>query len=195
VIPPIYGLRGVGFETFTADGPISYWNSYVGVGQMGGQGNFSDPRIGLFIDQKPDLVTPKLRALLEYQLSLRTPAPPAGTIDRQAAQRGRTLFRTQAGCVICHSGPNFTDVLNGPDPRVPLLHGPEAVGMDPRYAARSATKQYRTTPLRGLQQHPPYFHDGSAPDLPAVVDHYDTLFGLNLTAAQKADLVEYLKSL
>ncbi|MEO5740492.1 MAG: hypothetical protein ABIS29_07860, partial [Vicinamibacterales bacterium] len=82
VIPPIYGLKGVGFETFTADGPISYWNSYVGVGQMGGQGNFSDPRIGLFITQAPDLVTPKLGALLDYQLSLRTPEPPRNSFDR-----------------------------------------------------------------------------------------------------------------
>ena len=53
VIPPIYGLEGVGFETFTGDGPISYWNSYVGVGQMGGKGRFNDPRIGLFINQTP----------------------------------------------------------------------------------------------------------------------------------------------
>jgi cytochrome c peroxidase len=67
--------------------------------------------------------------------------------------------------------------------------------MDPAYADRSATGKYRTTPLRGLQQHPPYFHDGSAPDLLAVVNHYDTLFELHLTAAQKSDLVEYLKSL
>ena len=67
--------------------------------------------------------------------------------------------------------------------------------MDPAYAAKSATGLYRTTPLRGLVHHPPYFHDGSAPDLPAVVNHYDRHFGLNLTAAQKADLVEYLKSL
>lgn len=67
--------------------------------------------------------------------------------------------------------------------------------MDPRYADRTATKKYRTTPLRGLWQHPPYFHDGSAPDLLAVVDHYDRQFALELTAAQKADLVEYLKSL
>ena len=81
------------------------------------------------------------------------------------------------------------------DRRVPFLHDPGEVGMDPRYAARSATGQYRTTPLRGLLQHPPYFHDGSAPTLLAVVEHYDRLFGLNLTAAQKADLVEYLKSL
>ncbi|HET9373278.1 MAG TPA: hypothetical protein VFO19_23605 [Vicinamibacterales bacterium] len=195
VIPPIYGLRGVGYETFTADGSISYWNSYVGVGQMGGKGTFNDPRIGLFINQSPDLVTPKLAALLDYQLSLRPPTPAPGSLDERAVSRGRRLFSNEAGCAACHQGPTFTDVLSGPDRRVPFLHDPGEVGMDPRYAARSATGQYRTTPLRGLLQHPPYFHDGSAPTLLAVVEHYDRLFGLNLTAAQKADLVEYLKSL
>jgi hypothetical protein len=195
VIPPIYGLRGVGFETFTGDGPISYWNAYVGVGQMGGHGNFSDSRIGVFIRQEPDLVTPKLPALLDYQLSLHAPKPPAGSFDHQAAARGKQLFRNEARCETCHQQPNLTDVLSGPDRTRPFLHAPAEVGMNPAYAQRSATKQYRTTPLRGLFQHPPYFHDGSAPDLLAVVDHYDRLFRLNLTAAQKADLVEYLKSL
>jgi mono/diheme cytochrome c family protein/cytochrome c5 len=195
VIPPIYGLKGVGFETFTADGPISYWNSYVGVGQMGGRGNFSDPRIGLFIKQTPDLVTPKLAALLDYQLSLRSPKPSRASFNLGAARRGKDLFRSEARCSTCHQSPNFTDVLSGPDRRVPFLHDPAEVGMDPLYAARSATGKYRTTPLRGLLQHAPYFHDGSAPDLLAVVNHYDRLFGLNLTADQKADLVEYLKSL
>ena len=95
VIPPIYGLKGVGFETFTGDGPISYWNSYVGVGQMGGQGNFSDPRIGLFITQTPDLVTPKLPALLDYQLSLRTPEPPRDSFNRAAAKRGSACSATK----------------------------------------------------------------------------------------------------
>jgi mono/diheme cytochrome c family protein len=195
VIPPIYGLKGVAFETFTADGPISYWNSYVGVGQMGGQGSFSDPRIGLSITQSPDLVTPKLEALLKYQLSLRTPKALRNSFDRPAASRGERLFRAEAGCATCHQSPAFTDVLSGPNPDVPFLHDPAEVGMDPAYAARTATGKYRTTPLRGLWQHPPYFHDGSAPDLPAVVNHYDALFGLNLTTQQKADLVEYLKSL
>jgi cytochrome c peroxidase len=69
------------------------------------------------------------------------------------------------------------------------------VGVEPVYAAGSATGAYRTTPLRALSLHAPYFHDGSAADLPAVVDHYDRLFGLKLAPAQKADLVEYLKSL
>jgi len=195
VIPPIYGLRGVGFETLTADGPISYWNSYVGVGQMGGKGNFNDPRIGLFIQQTPDLVTPKLGALLDYQLSLRSPQAPKGSVNAAAAARGKQVFRNQAQCATCHQGPNFTDVLSGPDRRVPLLHEPAETGMDPAYAMRSATGKYRTTPLRGLLQHAPYFHDGSAPDLHSVISHYDTLFGLNLTPAEKADLVEYLKTL
>ena len=195
VIPPIYGLQGVGFETYTGDGPISYWNSYVGVGQMGGQGNFFDPRIGVFIRQRPDLVTPKLLPLLAYQLTLRKPTPPAGSFDPVAAERGRSLFRNEAGCARCHRGSTFTDVLSGPIWRLPILHDPAEVGQEPEYASRSATGKYRTTPLRGLFQHAPYFHDGSAPDLLAVVNHYNQLFGLNLTDAQKSDLVEYLKSL
>jgi mono/diheme cytochrome c family protein len=195
VIPPIYGLQGVGFETFTADGPISYWNSYVGVGQMGGKGNFRDRRIGLFIKQAPDLVTPKLRPLLEYQLSLRPPRVPKGSLNEAAVKRGERLFRGDARCASCHQGSTFTDVLSGPNHRVPFLHDAAETGMDPAYAERTATGKYRTTPLRGLAQHAPYFHDGSAPDLPAVVNHYDAQFGLNLRARQKADLVEYLKSL
>jgi hypothetical protein len=195
MIPPAYGLKGVGFETYTGDGPISYWNSYVGVSQMGGKGNFSDPRIGLFITQRPDRVTPKLPALLEYQLSLRAPAPPPGSFDAAAASRGERLFNGKADCARCHTPPTYSDVLSGADPRVPLLHHPDETGVDPQYATRSATGQYRATPLRGIWQHPPYFHDGSAADLLAVVDHYDDVLRLNLSARQKGDLVEFLKSL
>lgn len=195
LIPPAYGLKGVGFETYTGDGPISYWNNYVAVLEMGGHGNFSDPRLGINIVQEPDLVTSKLPALLQYQLSLSAPRPPAGSFDRMAARRGEAIFNGKARCASCHIPPTFTDVLSGPNPSVPFLHDPTEVGTDPLYAQRSATKQYRTTPLRALWQHPPYFHDGSAPDLGAVVNHYDNLFTLGLTAKQKADLVEYLKSL
>jgi hypothetical protein len=196
VIPPAYGLRGVEFETFTGDGPISYWNSYVGVGQMGGHGDFIDLRIPLTIDQPPpDRVTPTLPALLDYQLSLRAPDPPRGSFDNVAAQRGRQLFNGQARCDSCHTPPHFTDVLRSGDRDVPLLHSPAETRMEPEYARRSVNKNYRTTPLRGIWQHPPYFHDGSAADLLAVVNHYDRVLALGLTADQKADLVEYLKSL
>ncbi len=195
LIPPAYGLQGVGFETYTGDGPISYWNSYVGVSQMGGQGNFSDPRIGLTITQKPDRVTSKLPALRDYQLSLKPPVAPASSFDAAAARRGERLFRGKAACASCHIQPTYTDVSSGPDASVPVLHDAATVGSEPGYASRSATGRYRATPLRGAWQHPPYFHDGSAATLLAVVNRYDQLFRLNLSARQKADLVEFLKSL
>jgi hypothetical protein len=195
VLPPAYGLQGVGFETYTGDGPISYWNNYVAVTQMGGHGSFMDDRIGLNITQTPDLVASKLPALLQYQLSLRTPPPPAGSFNRTAASRGADVFNGAGRCARCHIPPTYTDVLSGPDPKVPLLHSPAEIGADPVYASHSATGMYRTTPLRGLWQHAPYFHNGSAADLPAVVNHYNTLFSLGLSDRQKSDLVEFLKTL
>ena len=198
VIPPAYGLQRVGFETVTADGPISYWNNYVGVSQMGGHGNFSDPRprIGLTITQTPpDLVTPKLPALREYQLSLQPPEPPRDSFDRAAAGRGTGIFNGVARCNNCHKQPAYTDVVRGANDTTPLLHAPSETGMEPVYAARSATGQYRTSPLRGVWQHPTYFHDGSAADLMAVVNHYNTVRSLRLSDSQKRDLVEFLKSL
>jgi hypothetical protein len=98
VIPSIFGLQGVNFETFTGDGPISYWNNYVGVTQMGGHGSFSDTRIGISVTQRPDQVVPKLPALLQYQLSLQTPPPPAGSFDRAAARRGQDVFNGPGRC-------------------------------------------------------------------------------------------------
>ena len=53
----------------------------------------------------------------------------------------------------------------------------------------------RSTPLRALWQHPPYFHDGSAATLEAVVDHYIDALGLVLDPDEKLALIEYLKSL
>src|SRR5688572_7695816 len=92
VLPPAYGLASIRNETFTAEGPISYWNAYVAITQMHGQGNFSDPRLGINIKQSPDLVTPKLPALRAYQHSLPAPPPPAGSFDQAAAGRGCGVF-------------------------------------------------------------------------------------------------------
>jgi mono/diheme cytochrome c family protein len=186
-IPPAYGLASIANETVTAEGPISYWNAYVAVTQMHGHGNFADRRIGVNIRQEPDLVTSKLAALRVYQHSLAAPAPPSGSFDAVAALRGRSTFNTN--CIRCHVGATLTDNNAG------VLHAPSETGMDGRYAMRTATKMHRTTPLRALWQHAPYFHDGSAKSLTDVVDHYNTVRKLGLTDAQKRDLVEYLKSL
>jgi hypothetical protein len=188
VIPPAYGLSEVPLETYTGEGEISYWNAYVAVTQMGGQGSFSDPRLGIDIEADPDLVTPKLAALRAYQLSLDAPAAPDGSFDPEAAERGEELFRGDAGCADCHSGSAFTDAAF-------RLHDPEDVGTDPLLAERATTGKYRATPLRGAWQHPPYFHDGSAASLDEVVEHYDAHFDLGLDAEEKKDLVEFLKSL
>lgn len=187
VLPPAYGLAEVENETYTAEGPISYWNAYVAVTQMHGQGNFSDERLGIDIQQSPDLVTSKLPALRVYQHSLPTPPPPAGSFDTAAAERGRALFdRT---CATCHVGVTGTDNNSG------TLHAPAETGVDGAYAERTANKAYRTTPLRGLWQHPPYFHDGSATTLADVVRHYNRVLTLGLTAEQQVELVEFLKSI
>jgi mono/diheme cytochrome c family protein len=188
VIPPIYGLADVPLETYTGDGPISYWNAYVGITQMGGIGNFFDPRIGVSIAYDQDMINPKLPALFEYQVSLEPAAPADDAFDPDAAARGQELFEGAANCSSCHSGPRLTDAAT-------TLHAPDETGMDPTYAERTATKMYRTTPLRALLAHPPYFHDGSAATLPDVVAHYDAHFELGLTEEQQSDLVEYLNSL
>jgi cytochrome c peroxidase len=75
-----------------------------------------------------------------------------------------------------------------------VVSEPEPNGA-PGYAPRSATKQYRSAPLHGLWQHAPYFHNGSAPTLEAVVQTYNRRKSLGLGAGDMADLVQYLKSL
>src|SRR5688500_7208106 len=187
ILPPAYGLAQVRNETYTAEGPISYWNAYVAVTQMHGHGNFSDPRLGVNIVQSPDMVTSKLEALRAYQHSLPAPRPPRRYYDRDEAARGKIVF--DANCAGCHVGGNLTDNNNG------VLHAASETGMDSAYAARTSQKRYRTTPLRGLWQHAPYFHDGSAPTLEAVVAHYTKARSLQLNDSQKSDLIEYLKSL
>jgi mono/diheme cytochrome c family protein len=187
VLPPAYGLADVKNETYTAEGPISYWNAYVAVTQMHGHGNFSDPRLGIDVRQSPDMVGPRLAALRSYQHSLSAPAPPAGSFDATAARRGRTTF--DRSCSTCHVGATGSDNNDG------KLHQASETGVDGAYAARTANKAYRTTPLRGLWQHPPYFHDGSAATLADVVAHYNRVRKLGLTPEQERDLVEYLKTL
>jgi mono/diheme cytochrome c family protein len=194
VLPPAFGLRKVRNEIYTGDDTVSYWNAYVAVTQMHGKGTFIDPRLNIHITNTPDLVTPKLRALREYQHSLQTPAPMSGSFDAAAAERGRAVFTGAGRCSGCHIPErSFTDINLG------RLHAPAETGMEPVYASRSITKRYRTTPLRGLWRPPvlqgPYFHDGSAATLEDVVEHYNRVRNLNLTAQQKRDLVEYLKTL
>jgi cytochrome c peroxidase len=49
--------------------------------------------------------------------------------------------------------------------------------------------------LRGLAGRAPYFHNGAAADLGAVVEFYNQRFNLNLTPQNKADLAAFLRTL
>jgi cytochrome c peroxidase len=138
-----------------------------------------------------DLDTSKLPALQAYQLSIKAPAPPAGSFDATAAARGKTVFEGKGTCVTCHSGETFTDANVRLHPASDSMAEPET----PSYASRSATKLYRTSPLKGVWQHAPYFHDGSAPTLESVVQTYNAKRSLGLNAQEMADLAQYLKSL
>jgi cytochrome c5 len=196
VIPPAYGLDGIHRITSTGDGEdLAYWNRYVGVTQMGGHGSFSERRTGVNVTNgADDLISPKLPGLQAYQLTLQAPPPPAGSFDSVAAERGKLVFNGPGTCATCHSGPEFTDANSRLHPATDVVSEPEPNGA-PSYASRSATKQYRTAPLRGLWQHAPYFHNGSAPTLEAVVETYNARKSLGLTDTQLADLVQYLRSL
>jgi mono/diheme cytochrome c family protein len=195
VIPPAYGLLGIHRITSTGDGDdIEYWNRYVGVTQMHGHGSFDEPRTGVHVNNPPDIISPLLPALQDYQLSLNAPAPPAGSFDPAAAARGQDVFTGAGQCSTCHTGSLLTDAnihLHSPSD---VVSEPEPNGA-PSYASRSATKMYRTAPLAGLWQHAPYFHNGTAATLADVVNTYDVKKALHLSTQQKADLVEYLKSL
>jgi mono/diheme cytochrome c family protein len=184
LIPPAYGLKDSQHATYTGDGDIQYWNNYVAVTQMGGQGTFVDNRIGVnktLPAGTEDVVKPKLDALRAYQFSLPIPAAPA--VDQTMANRGQNVFAQR--CASCHQGDGMTQSE---------LHDPADVGQDPTYAMRSASKTYRTTPLRALASHAPYFHDGSAPDLMSVINHYDQTLNMGMVDQEKVDLAEYLKS-
>jgi hypothetical protein len=170
---------------------------------MHGQGTFFDPRLddaakfpiaaraGFgHVRSDPDLVTGKLAALHFYQLALPAPAPPPGSFDGAAAARGQAVFGGQAKCSTCHVPPIFTEPGWN-------LHRPEEIGIDSFQSDRSPDGRYRTAPLRGLSAHMKrgFYHDGRFATLADVVDHYDAQLALGLSPAQKADLVEYLKSL
>jgi len=203
LIPAAFGLAGQNLHTYTGWGSVPYWNAYVAITQMHGQGVFFDPRLddakkfplaarqhAGHIHSPTDQVTSKLAALQYYQLSIPAPTPPAGSFDPAAAQRGEALFNDKATCATCHVPPLFSE------PGWPM-HKASEIGIDNFQADRSPDVRYRTTPLNGLfaRAKGGYYHDGRFADLNAVVYHYNTTKRLGLGAEEKRDLVEYLKSL
>lgn len=217
LIPNAYGLAGFNQHTWTgAWGSIPYWNAFVATLEMHGKGRFFDPRLNdaekfpiaaangfgdlEHIDPDEDLVTGKLPALHFYQLALPAPAPRAGRdFDEAAAKRGDELFSGKARCNECHVEPLWTEPGWN-------LHTPEEIGIDSFQADRAPDGVYKTMNLAGVfvrengrfmksANKGRFYHDGRFATLLDVVNHYDTFLKLGLTAQEKRDVVEYLKSL
>ncbi|HEX5043769.1 MAG TPA: hypothetical protein VFV75_12735 [Candidatus Polarisedimenticolaceae bacterium] len=206
LLPPAFGLAGVNGHTWTGNwGTVSYWNAFVANLEMRGKGTFFDPRLDnaeqypvaaahpeLFGHKRDevDLISSKVPALHYYQLSIPAPAPPPGSFDEAAFERGDALFSGKAQCASCHVEPT------GSEPGWNFHRG-EDLCIDNFQADRAPDHVYRTSPLNGLWTHTKggFFHDGRFATLAEVVDHYDDCFNLGLTASEQRDLVEYLKGL
>ncbi len=201
-IPPAFGLAGVNLATYTGWGTVTYWNAFVANLEMHGMGTFFDPRLDDasrfpiaakarfgHVRNRPDLITSKLGPLHAYQLSLAAPRPPNGYFDTAAAARGAKIFSGKGRCASCHLPPLYTEPGWN-------LHKPSETCSDPFLANRSPTGMYRTTPLKGMfaKSKRGFGADGRFPTLLAVVNNYDSCFKLGLTAREKHDLVQFLKS-
>jgi hypothetical protein len=205
LIPPAFGLAGVNLHTWTGWGSVTHWNAFVANLEMHGKGTFFDPRLNDAaqfplaaangfgnVRNTPDLITRKLADLHFYQLAIPAPAPSNGSFNAAAAVRGRKLFAPdgKAACATCHVPPLFTEPGWN-------MHLPSEIGIDSFQADRAPDHRYRTSPLKGLWTHTKggFYHDGRFATLLDVVNHYNTVKSLELTEAEKQDLVEYLKSL
>jgi hypothetical protein len=203
LIPPAFGLAGVNLHTYTGWGSVPYWNAFVANLEMHGKGTFFDPRLddaakfpiaarnGFgHVSSADDQITAKLAPLHFYQLALPAPVPPRNSFDPAAAARGKALFSGKAQCSTCHVPPLMTEPGWN-------MHTASDVCIDDFQASRSPDDRYRTTPLNGLWTHTSggFYHDGRFSTLLDVVDHYESCKNLGLSAADKSDLVEYLKSL
>lgn len=119
-----------------------------------------------------------------------------------AEKSGFKLFVGKAGCVSCHVGWRFTD---------DALHDIGVASDDPGNSVIAGghpqIPSFKTPGLRELSKTAPYMHNGSIFTLEEVIDHYTDGFidrpslssnmprDLELTPAEKSDLVDFLLSL
>jgi hypothetical protein len=120
-------------------------------------------------------------AILDYP-----PAPKLGPLMRlipaaatEQERRGEALFHGKAQCVRCHSGPAFVD---------DYMHDLQVE----RFYVGRPEGPIKTFPLRGIKDTPPYLHDGRLPTLHDTVEFFNLVLELQLTAAEKEDLVAFL---
>jgi len=119
----------------------------------------------------------------------------------ESAKRGFALFNGKANCAVCHAGWSFTDgsFHDVGLPSTDIGRGKLTPVVTMQYA-------FKTPTLRSIDQRAPYMHDGSLTTLQQVVNFYQeggatraskskNIKPLTLSAADKADLVAFMKTL
>ncbi|HEY8142413.1 MAG TPA: hypothetical protein VIG06_07070 [Kofleriaceae bacterium] len=97
--------------------------------------------------------------------------------------RGEKLFNGKAQCAACHPpASHFVDNT---------MHDLQVE----RFYPGRAEGPIKTFPLRGIKDSPPYLHDGRLLTLEDSVEFFDVVLQTRLTAAEKKDLVAYLRAL
>lgn len=136
----------------------------------------------------PEPTGEDVKALIAYLETLRPPPNPHRGGDgglSEAAQRGKAVFESaKAGCARCHAGPYFTD---------DVVHD---VGLG---KASDVYAGFNPPSLVAVYDRMRYLHDGSAASLEKVLRGAHNPAGVTgrgeLSEAELADLIEYLKSL
>ncbi len=122
------------------------------------------------------LAAKQIASLVAYVESM--PAPRTPTLDRAAVERGKHVFESW-DCGDCHHGPRFTD--------------------GQKHTFFNVLDSYETPSLLGIAASAPYYHDGSAPTLEALLRGEGRVKGMSdlarLSDEQRADLAAYLSSL
>lgn len=148
--------------------------------------------------------TQALAAFQRTLVSRTTPYDLARTGDSaalgDAARRGLRLFAGRAACAACHAGPMLTDDAYRDAGLARVATGADADSGRARITLRPADAyRFRTPTLRAVARTAPYFHDGRAATLDAAVEtagpHGHGAGDARLTAAERADLVAFLRTL
>lgn len=136
--------------------------------------------------------------MAEFQSLLDFPPAPKlniyGKLDpkqaRESELSGQELFFNKAQCAVCHPAPYYTDNL---------MHNLKAERFfEPRMIngrMASADGPIKTFPLRGIKDSPPYLHDRRLMTLEDTVEFFNLIQELNLTAQEKKDMVDFLRTL
>jgi cytochrome c peroxidase len=129
----------------------------------------------------------------------------AGQTDAisESAQRGFALFNGKANCAACHSGWAFTD---GSFHDIGTAKGDD-IGRGALFpTSRKLRYAFKTPTLRDVAHRAPYMHDGSVPDLAAVISLYneggidrpsrsELIHPLGLSTRDQIDLISFLYTL